>query len=125
MRDRVQMELKYAIPLCVLLLAGCQREQWDDCITSTGPKSEEVRAVGNFTSVDIQDRIDLVLESRAEGSIAVEAGRNLIGQVRTDVRDGVLYIESDITCRWVRSFKPRIIVKVPITVVEFHSKSPL
>jgi hypothetical protein len=111
------MELKWVIPVCALLLAGCEREQWDDCITSTGPERIEERAVGGFHTVDLSDRVDLVLEPRASGTVAVEAGRNLLGQVGTEVRDSVLYIANDNRCNWVRSFKPRITVHVPVTAV--------
>ncbi|MBK9176954.1 MAG: DUF2807 domain-containing protein [Flavobacteriales bacterium] len=108
------MELRRLLPLLLIALAGCQREQWDDCITSTGPVSVDERAVGAFTAIDLSDRIDLVLEDRAPGTIAVEAGRNLLDQVTTEVKDGTLRIRSAMTCNWVRSFKPRITVHVPV-----------
>lgn len=108
------MELKRLFPLLLLALAGCQREQWDDCVTSTGPMRVEERAIGAFTAVDLSDRVDLVLEERAPGSVAVEAGRNLIDQVITEVKDGTLRIRSAMTCNWVRSFKPRITVHAPV-----------
>ena len=112
------MELKLVIALSALLLVGCQRDQWDDCITSAGPMRSEERVVGDFTTVDLRDRIDLVLEERNDGTIEVEAGRNLLDQVRAEVRDGVLYLENDNSCKWVRSYKPRITVKVSITGVD-------
>ncbi|MBK8341347.1 MAG: DUF2807 domain-containing protein [Flavobacteriales bacterium] len=101
----------------VLLLCACQREQWDDCITSTGFDSEEVRTPGVFSTVDLDDRIDLVLEKMESGTVAVEAGENLIDQVSTNLRDGVLEIRNANKCNWVRSFKPRITVKVPLADV--------
>lgn len=109
------MELKRLVPLLLFVLAGCQREQWDDCITSTGAMQVEERMVGAFDRVDLGDRIDLVLEDRASGSITVEAGRNLIGQVTTEVNDGTLRIRNAMRCNWVRSFKPRITVHVPVS----------
>lgn len=112
------MELKWAIAFSVLVLTGCQREQWDDCITSAGPMRSEERIVGDFTTVDLRERIDLVLEERTGGTIEVEAGRNLLDQVRAEVRDGVLYLDNNNTCKWVRSYKPRITVKVPIATVD-------
>jgi hypothetical protein len=108
------MELKRLIPLVLLALPGCQRDQWDDCVTSTGPQRKEERQPGAFSAIDLGDRIDLVLESRAPGTIAVEGGRNLIGQVETEVQDGALRIRSRIRCNWVRSFKPRITVHAPL-----------
>lgn len=108
------MELKRFIPALALLFAGCEKEQWDDCITSTGAMREEQRALVAFHTVELKDRVDLLLEQRNAGSVIIEAGVNLIGQVITEVRDSVLYVRNDNRCNWVRSFKPRITVKVPV-----------
>jgi hypothetical protein len=108
------MELKLPIALCALLLLGCQREQWDDCITSAGPLRTEERSLSEFTDIDLRDRVDLLFEDRPSNTVAVEAGRNLLDQVITEVRDGTLYIRNENRCNWVRSFKPRITVKVPL-----------
>lgn len=113
------MELKWAIALSVVLLSGCQREQWDDCITSAGPMRSEGASSGTFT-VDLRDRINLVLKhasvrmnNRSRGS-----GVNLLDQVRAEVRDGVLYLENDNACKWVRSYKPRITGEIMISTVD-------
>ena len=109
------MALRFVISIALLMLfAGCEKEQWDDCITSTGPERSEERVLSGFHSVDLSDRIDLVLDHSPATTIVVEAGRNLMDQVSTDVRDSVLYIKNHNRCNWVRSFKPRITVKVPI-----------
>jgi hypothetical protein len=104
--------------LLALVLVGCEREQMDDCFTSSGPERTEVREVGGFRVVDLDDRIDLVLDDLPAGTVVVEAGRNLLEQVRTE-RDGdVLRVRNGNTCNWVRSFKPRITVRVPIGEVD-------
>lgn len=103
----------------VLLLSGCEKDQLDDCITSAGPMRIEARSIGDFHKVELHDRVDLVLEERATGTVSVEAGRNLLGQVETEVRDGMLIISNRNTCNWVRSFKPRITVRVPIEQAGF------
>jgi hypothetical protein len=106
------MELKHLLPFLLLVLPACDKEQWDDCITSTGPERIEQRTVGPFTRLELNDRIDLVLEDRPTGTLEVEGGRNLLGQVGTEVHGGTLVIVNDNRCNWVRSFKPRITVRV-------------
>lgn len=108
------MELRHAIPLCALLLLGCQREQWDDCITSAGSMRTEERVVGDFSTIDLDDRVDLVIEERSTGSVAVEAGSNLLGQITIEVENGTLTVRNEMRCNWVRSFKPRVTVHVPV-----------
>jgi hypothetical protein len=79
---------------------------------------QEERGVADFTAIDIEDKVDLLFEHRPPNAVGVEAGRNLLGQVVTEVRDGTLFIRNDNRCNWVRSFKPRITVKVPLQQVD-------
>ncbi|MBP9080041.1 MAG: DUF2807 domain-containing protein [Flavobacteriales bacterium] len=108
------MELRHLAWIVALVLVGCQREQWDDCVTGTGPVRTEERSVGAYTIIELNDRIDLVLEPRAAGTVSVEGGSNLLGQVVTEVRAGTLVVRNDMKCNWVRSFKPVITVRVPV-----------
>lgn len=111
------MELKWLIPLCVVL-SGCAREQLDDCFTGTGDRTREEREVEPFHTVDLADRIDLVLEARADGPLIVEAGSALLGQIDTEVEAGVLRVRNTNRCNWVRSYTPRITVYAPLPRVE-------
>lgn len=106
------MVMKPWMILVALLVAGCQREQWDDCVTSAGPARVEERSVGSYHAVDLDDRLDLVIEARAAGSVAVEGGANLLGQVETEVSDGVLRLRNTMRCNWVRDLKKRITVRI-------------
>ena len=101
-----------------LLLAGCAREQLDDCFTSTGAMDSDPRQLGLFRVVDLDDRIDLVLDDLPPGQVVVEGGRNLLGQVRTTVDGEVLRVRDRNTCHWVRSYAPRITVRVPMVTVD-------
>jgi len=78
---------------------------------------DEQRMLAGFHTVELEDRVDLLLEHRSANTVAVECGLNLIGQVITEVRDSVLYVRNDNRCNWVRSFKPRITLKVSIDAV--------
>lgn len=110
----MELKLQYIVVLLtVVLLTSCEKDQWNDCFTSTGPMTEDVRTTEAFSTIEIYDRVDLVLEEGNAGSIVVHAGKNLLGQVETNVVDGKLIIENKNTCNWVRSFQPRITVRVP------------
>lgn len=108
------MVMKHWVVMMAVLLVGCEREQWDDCVTSTGPMRIEERSVPTFHSVDLDDRIDVVMGQRASGTVAVEAGSNLLGQIETEVVDGVLRLRNTMRCNWVRNLKKRVTVHVPV-----------
>ncbi|MCC6400000.1 MAG: DUF2807 domain-containing protein [Flavobacteriales bacterium] len=108
--------MKRVLPF-LLVLFGCQPEQWDDCVTSTGAQRVEERSPGVFHRVVAEDRIDLLLEEREPGTVAVEGGAHLLEQVVTEVKDGTLTVRNENRCNWVRSFRPRITVRVPLQAV--------
>ena len=112
------MGLKWYIPFVTLLFMGCEREHWDDCITSAGPQRAEERTLATFAAIDLNDHVDLMFERRAANTVSVEAGGNLLGQVETKVEGGTLSIHNGNRCNWVRSLRPRITVRVPVDQVE-------
>ncbi|MEO8067136.1 MAG: head GIN domain-containing protein [Flavobacteriales bacterium] len=108
--------MKQAIALLGLfLLVSCADDQWDDCVTSTGPTRTEVRDATPFHTLELASKIDVVLTQDTVDAITVEGGRNLLGQVETSITDGVLHIGSDLTCNWVRNLHDRIKVYLHCT----------
>jgi len=105
--------ITWIVPIVVLLTA-CAKENRGDCFTSAGGHASEVRSVGDFRGILLDDRIDLVLtqDTLAEPSVTVEAGSNLLARVYTEVRNGELRITSDLKCNWVRKLKERPLVRV-------------
>jgi len=99
----------------LLALSACEKENMGDCFKSTGKKSTEKRMLPSFTAMEIDDRINVFLEQSNQSSAEISGGENLLEFIRTEVEDGVLYIENDNRCNWVRSFKKdiNILVKTP------------
>ena len=99
--------------LALLSFSGCQKDQWDDCFTSKGPTITQERCVDPFHTIELDDHVDLVLTEEEGCVLQVTAGQNLLGQVDTDVEDGVLHIRDRNSCNWVRSLPVAITVTVP------------
>jgi len=98
--------------LILLALFGsisCNKEQLDDCITSSGPERTETRLLEYFNTVQISGFTDVYITRDLSKPISatVTAGRNLLGQMTTDVDNGTLYIENQNVCNWVRKFNQR------------------
>jgi Putative auto-transporter adhesin, head GIN domain len=105
--------MKYALTcIAVLALLSCADDQWDDCVTSAGPLRTEVRSASPFHTLELAGKIDVILTQDSVDAISVEGGRNLLDQVETSVSDGVLTINSNMICNWVRNLHDRITVHI-------------
>ena len=106
MNDRAQLSVVVALAITT----GCQKERWDDCFTPVGSITMDERQVAGFTSIDIGDKINLVITPDQEDRLVLEAGDRLLEQIRTEVVGNTLMIRNENTCNWVRR------LDVPITV---------
>lgn len=97
---------------CLLLLSSCAKENLGDCFKSTGKDVTEKRMLPAFNKLRIDDEINVFLAESNEHSVEVTAGENLQDFIITEVKDGLLYIENDNRCNWVRSYKREINVVV-------------
>lgn len=108
------MKIPYTIigPAVLLVLAGCAKEQWDDCFTAVGNIVMDERPVDPFTAIDLSDRFDLVITPDTIDRLIIEAGQGLLEQIRSEVIDGTLVIRDENTCNWVRRFDAPMIAHV-------------
>jgi hypothetical protein len=98
--------------IILLLLTACAKENLGDCFKSTGKDVTEKRMLPEFNRMEIDDPINVWLVESNESSAEVTAGENLQEFIITEVRNGVLYIENDNRCNWVRSYKREINVMI-------------
>lgn len=113
--------MKKTIVYILLILSAathlsCSKEQLDDCITSSGPERTETRILDYFNTIEIRDYVDVYFtQDRTKPlSVTLTAGRNLLGQIVSDVNNNVLYIENQNRCNWVRKFNQRIRVTINV-----------
>jgi hypothetical protein len=77
-----------AAAVIAVAIAGC-------AIGDDGPRVSQTRDVAGFTRVDNQGSVDLRLHAGEPQRVRVLAGRKVIDDVRTEVRDGTLQISFD------------------------------
>ena len=99
-----------------LILLGCNTAQMDDCFTSAGEHSTLRRSVATFDAIRATDRLDIILyqDSTKENGVVVEGPSNLLGQIQTEVIDGVLVIDNHMTCNFVRKMDQEIRIHVNV-----------
>src|SRR5687767_3455260 len=60
-----------------------------------GPTTTQDRDVAAFTRIKAEDKVDVDIRAGEPRRIHVRAGEKVIDDVRTEVRDGTLYVSYD------------------------------
>lgn len=82
-----------------------------DCLKRTGDVITEDREVSFFTSVYVEDNVNVVFtEDPTVTHVTVEGGENILPLIRTEVVDGELRIRNDNKCNFTRRYN------IPVTV---------
>ena len=89
-----------------------------DCIKGTGEIVLEERTVNLFNGITVDDDINLVILKDTFQYIQIEAGKNLLPEIRTEVSDGMLYLMNDNVCKYSRSYEKEILVRAHIKNLE-------
>lgn len=106
------------IPVIILLLSSCQKGHELDCLKSTGEMTSEDRTLDSFSEIHVYDNIHLILTSGKGNTITVEAGKNTLHGITSEIREGKLHIKNNNTCNWVRSYSRDIKVYADIQTPE-------
>jgi len=86
------------------LLFGCG-DTGSDCITNTGEIIQVSRQVEPFDSIQLLDNVNLfITQDSLEQYIIVEAGKNIIDGISTEVENRQLTIRNLNKCNWLRSY---------------------
>ena len=95
--------------LISILILSCEKGHRTDCFKRTGPIEKEVRQLGNFRKLSIDDKINVTITQDTVNSVEVEAGRHLMDGILTEVNgNGRLAIKNLNKCRWARSYDKEI-----------------
>lgn len=91
-----------------MFLAACNQEDAPDCFKTAGNITEETRMLEDFNRIEIQDLFEVHIIPSDSSFAVVRGPRNILPKIITDVTDGVLFIENNNTCNFVRSFKNKL-----------------
>ncbi len=96
--------------LLLFVFLSCNKETAPDFIQTTGPVVTVDRSVPDFTEIELFNSIDLVLTQDSVNKLSIEAGQNLIPDIRTEVNNGKLQIKNTNKFNFLRSYKKKITV---------------
>jgi len=96
----------------ILLTYSCKKENRCDCIKSTGAIIMTDRNAINFTSIRLQDKMDVYITQGTHFEVKVEAGKNLQDLIKTQLNGDTLVLLNDNRCNWVRGYKHKISIYI-------------
>jgi hypothetical protein len=114
MRKIVTFIANLSVMVILVLIPACNQEHDFDCAKSTGEIIKTDKVIPPFHYVILEDNIDLVLKNGNDGQATIEAGKNLLSKVILQTQGDTLLITNNNTCNWVRNFKHRISISLPV-----------
>jgi len=109
-RKTLPLKIPFAVFSLLLFLVACNKEDAPDFIKTTGASKTESRNPGDFHYVFVDDRTHLRLLPDPANRVEVSAGKNLLPQILTTVRNDTLFIENKNRFNFLRNFRDSIIV---------------
>ncbi len=106
------------VSLIGLLAVGCDHVMAEQ-VTGSGVSITQKRTVGSFQSIDASGAFNVEVVCQKEVGLELEGDDNLLPLVRTEVRGGTLYIDSE------KNLKTRKGIRVRITVPDIGNISSL
>ena len=98
--------------LLLVLSDSCKKAAICDCFKGSGKTVTESRSIAPFQHIELHGKVDLRLHNAPDYHVTVTSGEKLIGKVTTEVKDGLLRIDNENKCNWVRNFDNQFEVNV-------------
>ena len=99
--------------LPTLFVLSCAKDG-GKCFSNSGTVIVQERAVPDFDSIALYDNVDVILTQDTINRVSVEAGKNIIGGITTQVVNNQLVIHNMNRCNWLRSYDTPINVYVSV-----------
>jgi hypothetical protein len=112
--------IKLLIAACtsMFLMQSCEKSAVCDCFKGTGKIITEERNVGPFHYIELNNKVDLYVHPSQEYRVTVTAGKHLIDKVTTEIDNGILRIDNENKCNWVRKFDNPFDVHIYLPVLD-------
>lgn len=96
--------------LLLFVFSSCKKENRFDFIKRTGKESTIKVILGNFNTISLYQKLNLVLIPDTLNFAEIKGGENVIGLISTDIKDGELILENDNRFNWTRSYQRDITI---------------
>jgi hypothetical protein len=105
--------------LCfALFFISCRKENALDCFKSNGKEVSEMRYPGPFREVEVNDKIEVTIYQGTEYKVEVLAGAHVLKNISTKIENGILKIDNNNRCNFVRGYKRQIKMNITVPSIE-------
>ena len=106
---------------CVIAVVGwsCKKTSICECFEAAGKPASIIRTIDGFNQIVVNDDINVFISQGAQ-QVEIQGGENLIENIATNVSGGVLTLQNNNICDWMRSYK-KSIINVYITIPNLTS----
>lgn len=99
--------------LVIFFFVSCKKENRYDCFKPNGDETTETRYEGEFDSIEVYDKFEVLISKGTEYKVEVTCGEHVMANIGTEVKNRCLRIENNNKCNFVRGYKRKM--KVHIT----------
>lgn len=114
---------KYYFILLLITFISCDKEDTNDCIQTSGSIISEEVTVNDFSKIEVNEGINLVLKEGVSQEIIIETGANLINEVEATVVGDKLFLYDHNNCNYVRDYGITTIYVTSPNITEIDSKT--
>jgi len=99
----------FALLLVAMSFYSCKKANVCDCFERTGTTTTEIRELPAFTTIYVENNMNIYLTQGPTQQVEIEAGKNLMPLISTEVNsDGELDIKNYNICNFLRTYKKSI-----------------
>ena len=102
------------LALILITFSGCKKDSLCNCLKKTGDEITEIRATNPFTSIEMNNNVDVIIKPDTTYKIQVTCGKNLIDGIQTEVINNRLVVRNINKCNWLRDFRNTFTVEVSV-----------
>ena len=106
------MKNVYCIIAVVLLLQGCEKDDFCNCTKSEGSMVSETRTLPAFEFIDMDNNVDIELTPDTITYAVLTCGKNLADGIETEVSGNTLFVRNKNRCNWLRDFDNKFTLNV-------------
>ncbi len=94
----------YPAILLFICLTSCNDENAPGCLKTAGGIQKYNIELAEFTTIDVHNNINVVIEQGSEQSVKLTAGKNLASNITFEIIEGNLVIKDENKCNWARDY---------------------